>query len=76
MGSDAFRSLFTLYQSKTKMSSRVQMVSPSHMSDSEDVADQGPVQLLKVCALPCKSIQQPDVQPVLPQWLRQHPQTG
>ena len=35
MGSDAFRSLFTLYQSKTRVSTHVEMVSHSLMTDSE-----------------------------------------
>ncbi|KAL3136710.1 hypothetical protein ABBQ38_005943 [Trebouxia sp. C0009 RCD-2024] len=36
-GSDAFRSLFTLYQSKTRVSAHVEMVSHSLMIDPEDV---------------------------------------
>ena len=41
MGSDAFRSLFTLYQSKTRVSTHVEMVSNSLMVDSEDAKDVG-----------------------------------
>lgn len=41
MGSDAFRSLFTLYQSQTKVSSHIELISPSLMTDSEDVHGEG-----------------------------------
>lgn len=52
MGSDAFRSLFTLYQSKTRVSTHVEMVSNSLMVDSEDVgADNHQTQIHQVCTV-------------------------
>ena len=41
MGSDAFRSLFTLYQSQTKVSSHIQLISPGLMTDSEELHGEG-----------------------------------
>ena len=41
MGSDAFRSLFTLYQSKTRVSTHVQMVSHSLMTHPEPAQGTG-----------------------------------
>ena len=53
MGSDAFRSLFTLYQSKTRVSTHVQMVSHSLRADTEPEqaigADDHQAHILQVC---------------------------
>ena len=53
MGSDAFRSLFTLYQSKTRVAAHVQMVSHSLRADTEPeqgiAADDCQEHRLQVC---------------------------
>lgn len=55
MGSDAFRSLFTLYQSKTRVSTHVEMVSHSLMTDPEPAqgieADDHHNHVLQVCKI-------------------------
>lgn len=63
MGSDAFRSLFTLYQSKTRVSTHVEMVSNSLMVDSEDTKGVGADDHQKYIFQVCKTKLAPTLMP-------------